>query len=502
MGCNLSQYRASIGLFYGGLSGASLFFNFNKRIMKIQNYLCVKSNRNLLLFWVVSLWLSILLLKCGDIHLNPGPTCLQLMMVMYLCIMFRLVDQPKCLKNVYIVIDILYGDDSLFSNDIIDLLIDVPTYNDAAIHKLLYHCKVLSLTIQSPYNILISVVHFLLKALLLLCGDVHINPGPKCNTGNVLRICHCNIRSLNCNDKIDHIKADLVGKYDVISLSETWLKSSVDNDIFKILGYGPPHRKDRYTDSGYGGVMAWVSQEIYCKRMEIYEIEELEILWLELTLYNVKLLLGVCYRPPNTKSDWWLRFDEMLNLISDNYSGHILITGDFNSDPKTPNFKKLCEICSTYDLHTHIDEPTHISGSILDQFISNCECFINKTEVEDQVSTNDHYTIGIRLNFKTPKRKSFQRLMWNFNNLNNYNEALENTDFSFCDDITDLNETVHQFSDKLYEIALNNIPSKLVTVRPADKIWYNNNLRKLLRKKKRIHKQAKILNTNMSWQKF
>ena len=49
---------------------------------------------------------------------------------------------------------------------------------------------------------------------------------------------------------------------------------------------------------------------------------------------------------------------------------------------------------------------------------------------------------------------------------------------------------------------MEHIHHKLVTVRPNDKLWYGNNLRKLLRKKRRAHQTAKCKKTNFYWQKF
>ena len=56
-----------------------------------------------------------------------------------------------------------------------------------------------------------------------MCGDIHPNPGPNNQKTNKLEMCHCNIRSLN-KEKMEHIKIDLEPKFDVITLSETWLK--------------------------------------------------------------------------------------------------------------------------------------------------------------------------------------------------------------------------------------------------------------------------------------
>ena len=77
MRCSLNQYRASIGLFQGGLFGASLFYNFVNGVMKVKRSLNSKARRNLYSIWVFTILISLLLLRSGGIHLNPGPTYIE-----------------------------------------------------------------------------------------------------------------------------------------------------------------------------------------------------------------------------------------------------------------------------------------------------------------------------------------------------------------------------------------------------------------------------------------
>ena len=241
-------------------------------------------------------------------------------------------------------------------------------------------------------------VHFHDELLLLRCGDIHSNPGPVHTTKN-LSICHSNIRSINSNEKLDHIRVDFGGRFDIITLSETWLKSSFNNDKLQVNGYCTPFRKDRASNRGYGGVLAWVKNDIFCKRLYEYELEDMEVMWLIVRSFNVKLILGICYRPPNAYVDWWLNFENMLLNVRESCPGHIMITGDFNSNVGNVNYNKLKNISDSFNLKIHINEPTHENGSILDQFMSNCEKHINEIIVEDPVSVNDHATIGLRLKF-------------------------------------------------------------------------------------------------------
>ncbi len=72
--------------------------------------------------------------------------------------------------------------------------------------------------------------------VLLLSGDVELNPGPNRLTKRYFTFCHANMRSVKrCSDKLDHIRAEFVGTYDVITVSETWL--SPDDNLDQ---YGKP----------------------------------------------------------------------------------------------------------------------------------------------------------------------------------------------------------------------------------------------------------------------
>ena len=47
----------------------------------------------------------------------------------------------------------------------------------------------------------------------------------------------------------------------------------------KFSGYSQPYRKDRSDNSGYGGVLAWVREQIFCKIRIDLEINDIEAMW-------------------------------------------------------------------------------------------------------------------------------------------------------------------------------------------------------------------------------
>ena len=68
----------------------------------------------------------------------------------------------------------------------------------------------------------------------------------------------------------------------------------------------------------------------------------------------------------------------------------------------------MCAFSETFNLEIHVNEPSYFGNnrsSILDQFISNCSQYVNKIEISDPVSNNDHCSIGIWLNFILLKLK-------------------------------------------------------------------------------------------------
>ena len=83
---------------------------------------------------------------------------------------------------------------------------------------------------------------WLQSLLLLLSGDVKINPGSKRTPKASLLICHWNLNSTSAHNyaKLSLLRAYLVfHKFDIICLSETYLNSSnsTDDETLEISRY-------------------------------------------------------------------------------------------------------------------------------------------------------------------------------------------------------------------------------------------------------------------------
>ena len=357
---------------------------------------------------------------------------------------------------------------------------------------------------NSKLACLIIGTSLIAHTLLLIAGDIHPNPGP---TWHDISICHANIRSIRCPEKVEHIACSLCKSYDIISLSETWLHSTSSSQHLSLPNFQDPFRRDRDNDSGYGGVLAWVSNNIAAKRRKELEVPNLEVMWLEIRARNNKFLLCIAYRPPNAGQDFWDSFQESLDLAKNTTITNFVIAGDLNADPATPNGRLLIQLAESNNLILHINEPTRITPekrSTLDQFMTNIPMFVRNTRIEPPVSTNDHCTIGIELHFKIKKCKAYQRLMWDFKNANFdiFRDQLTTIDFNAIIDLGDVNDACDQFSSEVLRVAKQCIPCRTVTMRPNDKAWFTGELRKLLRQKNRAHHLAKASGSPDDWTGF
>ena len=111
---------------------------------------------------------------------------------------------------------------------------------------------------------------------------------------------------------------------------------------------------------------------------------------------------------------------------------YIYLLGDMNADFNTVNGQRLRQMCSRHYLCYLTEEPTRItetSATILDQILTNAPTFVKGTDVLDPISTNDHCTITLHLNFRISRESAYTRLIWQYDkaDLEGFHKAL--TDF-------------------------------------------------------------------------
>ncbi len=115
-----------------------------------------------------------------------------------------------------------------------------------------------------------------------------------------------------------------------------------------------------------------------------------------------------------------------------------------------------------------------------------------------------HCPIVAVLKFDKPKLTTFKRRIWLYDkgDFNKYRDLLKNLNLDTVIQSNTPENTATILSNLIVDAASKSIPNKLVTIRPDDIPWFNNSLRRLIRKRNRIHKKAKTTNTEYAWAKF
>lgn len=117
-------------------------------------------------------------------------------------------------------------------------------------------------------------------------------------------------------------------KFDVVGITETWADTSVADAELSLEGFDM-FRVDRKGTKG-GGVLLYVRQEL--KAVQLDNLSEFkEQVWCTLKLQSSSLMLGLCYRSPNSdgdNNDMLLKSLEM--AIAKKGTQRVLVMGDFN----------------------------------------------------------------------------------------------------------------------------------------------------------------------------
>ena len=144
--------------------------------------------------------------------------------------------------------------------------------------------------------------------LLILCGDIELNPGPK--DAKYLSLCHWNLNSIAAHDfaKVSAMKAFNTAKnFDFICLLESYQNStisSVDKNLC-LDGYKLIHA-DHPKIIKQGGVCIYYRETLPVKIVQLNYLPECLVCEIN---YNKKIFIVTLYRSPSQSTN---EFDEFL----------------------------------------------------------------------------------------------------------------------------------------------------------------------------------------------
>ena len=223
--------------------------------------------------------------------------------------------------------------------------------------------------------------------LLLLSGDISLNPGPPHNNKLQpqnewsvfnLKGLHCICRNINSLlSKINELRnIAKLSNVAVIGIGESKLNNSVLSSEIHTDNYNTL-RCDRKRHGG--GVVCYIRNDLSYDVKSFFP-PEIESIFFEILLPNTKpIIVGNIYRPPS--------LSEFLEIINTHFSkldtnnNEIYILGDFNiniylnnsyiflknnllqSQSITSDIKKYYEFCTMFGLKQLIEVPTRVTCS-------------------------------------------------------------------------------------------------------------------------------------------
>src|SRR6218665_2012584 len=262
--------------------------------------------------------------------------------------------------------------------------------------------------------------------ILLLSGDVEINPGPNCpfsrhpprSSNETFTLYSLNIRSL-LNTKNSTALIDLASSSrppDLIALQETKIStSSTDAHISysKPPGYSL-HSFPRITPSSKspeisgGGSAFLVREPAIVLNSSCHTFKSFECSFITLQLASDTLTVFNIYRPPTSSnysqkpSVFLYEFASLLSLAAPTPNEFVLV-GDFNVHVDTPSDtfpSSFLNLLSSVNLVQHVNFPTHTENHTLDLLIISTASLLSPKVSRSAFNITDHYLIMPDLEIK------------------------------------------------------------------------------------------------------
>ena len=254
----------------------------------------------------------------------------------------------------------------------------------------------------------------------------------KYQVGN-FSILHMNVRSIkNKLDELQHflIRSDI--QWDIICLSETWLK----NDIIKYYELENYNVFASCRTTGEGGGTA-----IYVNvKHHVIERKDLESTEFEANFVQVKLncdnitrsiIIGEMYRPPSSLSSNFLSYlEKVLDTVA-NERKFAIIAGDFNYNTlqeKNKGSRDFVNLFTSYSFYPMISRATRIQNesiALLDNiFINDLSFYYSSGVFSEDIS--DHFPIFFSFHFTKTDHKDTQYVTtFNYHKLQELNDFLQ-----------------------------------------------------------------------------
>lgn len=316
----------------------------------------------------------------------------------------------------------------------------------------------------------------------------------------------------------DLIAALITCSTDIIIGTETWLSDDTPDSH---LSFHPEYnifRKDRKTSRG-GGVLIAVRKSFHSVHVPVppSSIETCWALVRSAASQSSCVLIGACYRPPNSNTEFLTTLQAELEYIHCSYPRvPTIMAGDFNFPgidwlnnqvDSSSSIKNECNnflhLLGTFSLQQMVKEPTR-GEAILDIVCTTHPDSIT-VNVLDEIS--DHKLVQFNFDFISTFSKNsrqhkfiFDYSKANMSAINEFlNESLARDEHNFRSRTVEQNWII--FKEALLYVRNHFVP-KLRIYPSIQSPWFTRNVKRIIGKKKRAFKAAQRSNHSDAWQKY
>ena len=293
--------------------------------------------------------------------------------------------------------------------------------------------------------------------------------------------------------KIDEISYSLnFENIDIALFTETWLKSTIPDEVINIAGYHL-YRRD-CINRMHGGVCMFIKDSIISQELTDLQSDDHEVLWLNVRPRRLprgfsSIIIGVVYHPPGADNESMRDYirDCLTKIEASHPNCGIIIAGYFNKlDAKST--------MRLFQLKHLIKFPTRGANT----FFTNLSDFYANVKRLPPFGLSDHLTIVmppkvrekcgklkskvIKIRDKRPSKKSSVGRY-----LSNIPWANLLSDDKSCE------EKLALFTD-IIDLGLNILmPKKSVRVYPTDRPWINAEIKSLIQKRQKAFNSGNLI---------
>ena len=325
-----------------------------------------------------------------------------------------------------------------------------------------------------------TFLFLLVWLLLLLSGDVEMNPGP-CRSPDV-RVMHSNIRGLYVN--LAELELTAAG-FDVLCLSETLVTSRSQLSDIRMYGFVLPLQRLAGGD-GSRGLALYIRNGCLSFRQSKFECVCHEVMIFRICGPLQNFYVFSVYRSPNTNDSI---FDCLLLTIAKiqevDHRAAFVFVGDVNAhhaewllsrSPTNSSGRAALDFCSLSGCRQLVAAPTHESGNCLDLVMTDVADVVD-VSVGTPIGTSDHCFLHLAIKvsqvvpFHNVRRTIFVkgRVDWDI-----VRSDVVNLPWG---DIYRSLDPISLLNDSIAAVVARRVPTTVMNFRSSDKPWFTPDCR-------------------------